>query len=172
MRKLVAALACRAAGVRLYGKPLQLLDVEGEVSILDHLISLLSTEECIREIVLGVSDGAENRVFHDIAERRGIRSISGDEYDVLDRLILCGQASNATDVFRVTTESPFVFFELISEVWRRHVANQNDVTVTDGLPEGSHFEVFSLDALQRSHDKGDRRHPIRNVQPLCSGAPG
>jgi len=164
MRKLVAALACRINGARLYGKPLQLLDVERGVSVLGHLIALLRTEPSIGEIVLGVSEGTANAVFHDVARELGIQSISGSEEDVLHRLVLCGEAASATDIFRVTTESPFTYTEPLAAAWARHVSAGNDVTVTDGLPEGSHFEIFTLDTLKRSHARGDRRHRSE----LCS----
>lgn len=164
MRRLVAALACRVNGSRLYGKPLQLLDVARNVSVLEHMIALYGTEPAIAEIVLGVAEGPANEPFHELARAQGIRSIRGDEQDVLRRLIQCAEAAGGTDVFRVTTESPFIYYEAIDEVWRRHVADGNDVTVIDGLPEGSHFEVFRLDALQRSHDRGDSRHRSE----LCS----
>lgn len=164
MRKLVAALACRVDGTRLYGKPLQLLDIESRVSILDQLIALLATEKAIEDVVLGVSEGTENEVFHDRARRHGVRSIRGDRVDVLSRLIRCGEVAGATDVFRVTTESPFPYFEAIAEAWERHRAGGNDVTVIDSVPEGSHFEIYTLDALLRSHEKGDARHRSE----LCS----
>ena len=35
-RKLVAAIACRNQGSRLYGKPIQNLDVEDGITILDN----------------------------------------------------------------------------------------------------------------------------------------
>ena len=161
---MVGALACRINGTRLYGKPLQLLDIEGRVSVLDHMISLLRTEPAISELVLGVSGGPANEVFHEVAAARGLTSIRGDERDVLGRLIQCADAVGATDVFRVTTESPFTHFEAIEEAWRRHAANGNDVTVTDGLPDGCNFEIFTKEALQRSHARGDARHRSE----LCS----
>jgi len=164
MRRLVAALACRAKGSRLYGKPLQLLDVEHGVSVLDHLVALLRTESAIAEIVLGVSVGVENDIFHDVATQHGIRSIRGNEHDVLYRLIQCGEAAGATDVFRVTTESPFTFVEPLGDAWKRHVEGGHDVTVIDGVPEGTHFEIYTLDALRKSHARGDERHRSE----LCS----
>jgi spore coat polysaccharide biosynthesis protein SpsF len=164
MRRLVASLACRVNGSRLYGKPLQFLDVARNVSVLAHMIALYRTEPAIGDIVLGVADGPANEPFHELARAHGIRSIRGDEKDVLRRLIQCAEAAGGTDVFRVTTESPFIYYEAIDEAWRRHVADGNDVTVIDGLPEGSHFEVFRLDALRRSHDRGDSRHRSE----LCS----
>jgi spore coat polysaccharide biosynthesis protein SpsF len=164
MRKLVAALACRINGSRLYGKPVQNLDVERGLTVLEHMIACLRTESAIADIVLGVSVGTGNEVFHEIAAKAGILSIRGDERDVLARLIQCGEAAGATDIFRVTTESPFTYLAPIGAAWARHVANGNDATVIDGVPEGSAFEIFTLDALQRSHRLGDARHRSE----LCS----
>ena len=170
-RTLIAALACRAGGSRLYGKPLQPLDPHTGVTILDHMIANLKACAPIDEIVLGIADGRENQAFVDVAERWGLRSIWGDRTDVLQRLVECGRAASATDVFRVTTECPFIETRPLEDAWRRHVAHENDATVTDGLPEGTHLEIFRLRALELSHAKGDasersercalyiRRHP-------------
>jgi spore coat polysaccharide biosynthesis protein SpsF len=156
MRKLVAALACRVTGTRLYGKPVQNL-VNG-VTILDQL---LATLDCLPEIeskVLGISEGVDNQIFGEYARAKGLPYIFGDEIDVLSRLISCGRIEKATDVFRVTTECPFIWTEPFAEVWRRHVENGNDVTVTDDLPEGTAFEIYTLDALEKSHDLGTSWH--------------
>ena len=158
MRRLAAALACRAEGSRLYGKPLQHLDVDKKVTILDHQIALIRTLPCIHDIVLGVAEGPANQVFVEIAQHRGIGVIIGDARDVLQRLIACARHARATDVFRVTTESPFFHFEAVEDAWRRHQESGNDVTTIDGLPEGCHFEIYTLEALERSHRLGDARH--------------
>jgi spore coat polysaccharide biosynthesis protein SpsF len=164
MRTLVAALACRANGTRLYGKPLQLLDVDGSLSVLEYMVSMLRTEPSIADVVFGVSVGTANDVFPEIAASLGVTSIRGDERDVLQRLIQCGDAVSASDIFRVTTESPFTYVEAIAEVWERHTTHANDVTVVDGLPDGCNFEIFTLEALRRSHARGDTRHRSE----LCS----
>lgn len=158
MRKLAAALACRINGTRLYGKPLHLLDIERRISVLGHIVALLRTERAISDIVLGVSAESANQAFHEIAAELGLRSIRGDERDVLQRLIQCAEAADATDVFRVTTESPFTYFEAIQEAWDRHLERGNDVTVIDGLPDGCNFEIFTVEALRLSHRRGDDRH--------------
>ena len=158
MRKLAAALACRAAGSRLYGKPLQNLDVERRLTVLEYMVECLRAEPCIAEIVLGVAEGPENEPFHAIARRSGIKTIRGDEVDMLMRVIQCGEAADATDVFKVSTESPFTYFEPIPDAWRRHVERGNDVTTVAGLPDGPAFEIIRLDVLRRSHDLGEARH--------------
>ena len=101
-KKLVAALACRVGGSRLYGKPLQRL--VGEATILDQILDTIQKLPFIETSVLGISEGQENLVFVDVAKKRGIPYIFGDQKDVLKRLILCGRIADATDVFRITTE--------------------------------------------------------------------
>lgn len=158
MRKLVAALACRAEGSRLYGKPLQNLDIEGQVTILDHMIDLILTIPSIQATVLGISEGSANTPFIDIARRREMDHIVGNPKDVLQRLINCGHKAEGTDIFRVTTESPFFYFEAIDEAWQRHLEHENDVTAINGLPDGSYFEIYTLEALEISHRLGSDKH--------------
>lgn len=158
MRKLIAALACRNEGSRLYGKPLQHLDIAGRITILDHMLDLIDTVPVIQESVLGISEGEANLTFQSLANKRGLKHIVGDENDVLLRLIQCCERAEATDAFRVTTESPFFYFEMVEEAWKRHLEQGNDVTVVDGLPEGCHFEIYTLDALKASHTLGEDRH--------------
>lgn len=151
-RRLVAALACRNNGTRLYGKPMQMLT--NEVTILDQIIHAIKCFPVIDEIVLGISEGAANTPFVDAAHAHQVAYIYGDPEDVLMRLIQCGRMGRATDVFRVTTECPWFSYELLEPIWKQHVANGNDITVCDRLPEGLHFEIYTLEALERSHKMG------------------
>lgn len=164
MRRLVATLACRLAGTRLYGKPLQNLDIEREVSILEHQIQMLGRIAAIDEIVLGIASGRSNEPLVEFAEKRGVRYILGDEIDVLARLIACVEAGDGTDAFRITTESPFTHWESIDEGWGMHLEAGNDVTVLDGVALGSGYEIYTREALRESHRLGDERHRSE----LCS----
>jgi len=158
MRKLVAAYACRMRGTRLYGKPLQNLDIEEGVTVLDNIISLAQTIAPIQSIVLGIAKGFANLPFVEFAERRRIGYILGDEKDVLERLIQCGHKAQATDIFRNTSESPFCYYDIVDEVWERHLEAGNDVTCIDGTPDGSYFEIYTMEALEKSHKLGEDRH--------------
>lgn len=157
-RKLVAAIACRNQGSRLYGKPLQNLDVVKGVRILDNIIDCIKSINCIDEIVLGISEGVENEVFKNIAEEKELRYVVGDEIDVLSRLVQCGQLAGATDVFRVTSESPFLYFEPVEDLWHRHQTEQADATFMDDIIDGCGFEIVALRALEESHSKGEKKH--------------
>jgi len=157
-RKLVAAIACRNQGSRLYGKPLQNLDVERGTRIIDNIVGCLNTIECIDEIVLGISEGMDNEVFKRVAEENGLRYVVGDQIDVLSRLVQCGQLAEATDIFRITSESPFLFFEPVEKLWKMHQQEEADATFMDDVVDGCGFEFITLKALEESHTNGERKH--------------
>jgi spore coat polysaccharide biosynthesis protein SpsF len=163
-RKLVAAIACRNQGSRLYGKPLQNLDVEKGIRILDNIIDCLKSITCIDEIVLGISEGVENEIYRKIADDRRLQYIVGDQIDVLSRLIQCGETAQATDIFRITSESPFLYFEPVEELWSRHQKEKLDVIFLWNIIDGSGFEIYTMDSLQKSHDRGSAKHRSE----LCS----
>jgi len=163
-RRLVAAIACRNQGSRLYGKPIQNLDVQRGVRILDNIVDCLRGISCIDEIVLGISEGIENEVFKSIAQEKGLRYVVGDQIDVLSRLIACGGIAHATDIFRVTSESPFLYFEQAEELWRRHQQEEADASFMDDVIDGCGFEIIALKALEESHARGEKKHRSE----LCS----
>ncbi len=163
-RKLVAAIACRNNGSRLYGKPLQNLDVINQVTILDNIIACIKCLEIVDDIVLGISFGNDNLAFEDYAKRNQIKYIFGDEKDVLSRLILCGDKVEATDILRVTSESPFMYFDEINNLWQYYIDTNMDAMFMDEIIDGCGFEIISLDALKKSHEMGEDRHKSE----LCS----
>jgi spore coat polysaccharide biosynthesis protein SpsF len=148
----------------LYGKPLQNLDIEAGVRILDNIVGCLKTLPCVEEIVLGISEGVENEVYKSIAGELGLPFIVGDERDVLSRLVQCAERAGATDVFRVTSESPFLYFEPVEDLWRRHQDEHADATFVWNIIDGAGCEIYTLDTLKTSHARGDARHRSE----LCS----
>ena len=157
-RTLVVALAVRNQGSRLYGKPLQNLDVQSGTTILANIVACLQTINCIDKIVLGIAAGTENAIFVDYAQKEKLFFILGDETDVLARLIACGEEAGASDIFRATSESPFPSFEYVQQAWDQHLLSGADATFFDDVIDGCGFEIIKLDALKVSHKKGLKRH--------------
>ena len=157
-RRLVAAIACRNQGTRLYGKAIQNIDVENEISILDNIIYCLKTIKQIDAIVLGISDNKDNEVYKDVAKKHKISFILGEEKNVLGRLIKCGEHESASDIFRITSECPFLYYEAIEETWERYNHKKLDAIFMDYLIDGIGFEIISLDALKLSNEKGSEKH--------------
>jgi len=158
MRKLVACLACRNKGTRLYGKPLQNLDIENRITVLDYMIESIKSYKSVDAIVLAISEGDENTCFIDVAKSHDVKYVIGSEEDVLKRLIDACNAEGGTDIFRVTTESPFTYFESLEMGWESHKKGNFDLTALDNLPDGAGFEISSLAAYTKSWNMGDDRH--------------
>lgn len=157
-RKLIAALAVRNQGTRLYAKPLQNLDIVNGISVIDNIVKLLKNLNFIDDIVLGIAEGTDNYVFKKYAIEHKLEFIVGNEHDVLSRLIQCGQHAKATDIFRITSESPFIWFEESEKIWNEHKEKMVDVTFVDQIIDGCGYEIISMKALEKSHRDGDSRH--------------
>ena len=96
-----------------------------------------------------------------LQKKNNIKFIYGDELDVLSRLIKSCEYVNGTDIFRITTESPFFLHEKISDIWKIHKIYNNDLTTIDDIPDGSGFEIIKLNAYKISHKKGKKKTQIR-----------
>ena len=107
LRRLVATLACRNNGKRLYGKPLQNLDIVQGKTILEWLIEKLKGRKLYKSVA--ISEVRENDIFVNIANKNGLPFVRGDDY-VLSRLISACRLVDGTDVLRITSESPFPHF--------------------------------------------------------------
>jgi spore coat polysaccharide biosynthesis protein SpsF (cytidylyltransferase family) len=70
-------------------------------------------------------------------------------------------------VFRITTECPFIAWEMVGDAWREHVARNNEITVLDGVCEGCGFEIYRLDALERAWNSAaaEERSEYANAYP-------
>lgn len=163
-KKLIAALACRLDGSRLFGKPLQRLDIEADTKIIDNIINCLKKFKFIKDIVLGISEGDINKFFITYAKSKNIKFIIGDKEDVLSRLIKCAKKANASDILRTTSESPFIYYEILKKAWIIHKKHKNDFTTTGDIIDGTGFEIITKKALEYSHKFGQKKHRSE----LCS----
>ena len=157
MRKLVACLACRNEGSRLYGKPLQNLDIKKKISILQYIIDCLKKTREINSIILAISNNIQNKIYEEIAKKNNINFIYGHEINVLSRLVKSCEKEKGTDLFRITTESPFFLFEKIPQLWNVHIKNNYDLTTIDDVPDGSGFEIVNLKAYKLSLKNGKKK---------------
>ena len=61
-KKLIEILACRNNNLRLYAKPLQLLEIKKRDTVLEFIIQTLK-KKCIQSIILAVSVNDLNNVY-------------------------------------------------------------------------------------------------------------
>jgi len=159
--RVAAMIACRVESNRLFGKPLQNI---GEVSILDFLIKQIKTAKLIDEIVLAISERPGNEIFIDFAKKNNIKFVLGDDRDVLQRLIDGAKYVNANVIFRVTSENPYIYWEEIDNLIKKHIAGKFDFSYLKNVPIGSGYEIINLEAFEKSHKHGTKKHRSE----LCS----
>lgn len=162
--KLAAVLACRNQSSRLYAKPLQNLDVKNSVTILDYMISQIKFHPDIEAVALAISEQEENKIYERIAKEYGIPYVLGDDRDVLDRLIKGAESLGASNIFRITTESPYTYYGNLKEVYEYHLKNDIECSLLAGLSDGAGYEIIKLSALKKSWDLGLEKHRSE----LCS----
>jgi len=156
--KLTAVLACRNQSSRLYAKPLQNLDVEAKVTILDYMLEQIALNPFIDDAVLAISQQKENDIYEDIAKKYKLQFVRGDDLDVLSRLVKAAQLSGADNILRVTSESPFVYYQHLDKVYNNHCSKGLDYSIISGLPDGAAFEIINFKALKKSWDLGSKKH--------------
>ena len=122
---------------------------------MDCIIDALATCQAVDHTVLGIADTPENLAFELYAAAKELPFIRGDEEDGLARLIACAEMFDGTDVFRTTTENPFVYTEIVDAAWQEHVSNDNDLTLVDDVPDGCNFGIYKISALKISHSQGE-----------------
>jgi len=153
--KIVAVLACRVESKRLFAKPLQTI---GNYTILELLIAQLKTSSMVDDIVLAISENPRNGLFVNFAKDHRLKFIEGDDTDVLKRLIIAADYVNADTVLRVTSENPFIYWEGMADIIKKHEKGNFDLTTFKNLPLGSSIEIIRLKALKVSHKNGTKRH--------------
>ena len=157
-KKLVAVLACRNNGSRLYAKPLQNLSINPPINILKMIIETLKKSKSVSEIILAISSKKENLIYREIAQKNNLKFVFGPDDDVLKRLVLGSKKTAASDVFRVTTESPFISYEYIDKVWNIHKVKDNELTIFSNNIDGLGFQIFKSVSLMKSHKMGRKKH--------------
>lgn len=154
-KKIVAVIPCRLDSKRLFGKPMQII---GNYTILELLIQQIKKSKIVKEVVIAISEGVGKEVFIDFCKNKKIKYILGDEEDVVKRLIDGAKIIDAKNLVRITSENPFIFWEGLDRIIEIHIKENNDLTTTIGLPQGSGIEVIKVSALEYTHKFGNKLH--------------
>jgi spore coat polysaccharide biosynthesis protein SpsF len=156
--KFDAILAVRNTGTRLYGKPLQLLDIENGTTILEYLVKYMKKSDSLQDIILAIADSKGNEIFADLAEKNGWKYMFGDEKDVLGRMLDAADEFGTDVILRGSTESPFLYYQGLDELFQAHVAGGYDLSKYSALPEGTGYSLNNTEALRICHKQGEDRH--------------
>lgn len=156
--KFDAILPVRNTGTRLYGKPMQFIDIEKHVTILEYLVKYLQESIHLQDIILAIAESKGNEIFVDLAQKNNWEYMFGDENDVLGRMVKAAEMFDTDVIFRGSTESPFLYYKDLDKLYSSHLEGGYDLSKYSSLPEGSGYSINNTAALQTCHAQGEDRH--------------
>lgn len=156
--KFDAILSVRVTSTRLYGKPLQLIDIKNKITILEYLVKYIKTSNYVEDIILAIANSKGNEIFAELAQKNDWKYMFGDEVDVLDRMIQAANQFGSEVILRGSTESPFLYYRNIDFLYQMHVEGKYDLSKVSNLPEGTGYSLNNTEALKICHKKGASRH--------------
>lgn len=155
--KTIVIIQARMGSSRLPGKVLNPL---GDTDVLTYVIERCKKIRGVYEVVVATSLLAQDDAIADWCRTHDVAYFRGSEDDVLDRYVQCAKQYEPDYVMRVTSDCPFVDYEMASEMIELMEKERVDIMLHDGkLPRGLAVELISYDALLRIHTVGqEERH--------------
>ena len=147
----------RMGSSRLPGKILKSL---GDNDVLSYDIARCRAIEGVSEVIVATSLLPLDDAIAEWCQKNGVAYYRGSEDDVLDRYIQCAKMYKPDYVMRVTSDCPFVDYEMASEMVALMNKTKKDVILLEGeLPRGLAVELISFEALLKIDELGkEPRH--------------
>lgn len=155
--KVITIIQARMGSSRLSGKVLKSLD---NVDVLTYGITRCRVMKGVSEVIVATSTLPQDDVIAKWCEEHNIAFYRGSEEDVLNRYVQCAKLYKPDYVIRVTSDCPFVDYEMANEMLQLMEKERKDLILLEGeLPRGLAIEIISYDALLRIHEVGQEpRH--------------
>lgn len=145
--KVIIIIQARMGSSRLPGKVLKTL---GNADALTYNVERCKAIEGVSEVIVATSLLPQDDAIVNWCEERQVACFRGSEADVLDRYVKCANIYQPDYVMRVTSDCPFVDYEMASEMINLMRREKKDIILLDGeLPRGLAVELISYDALIR-----------------------
>jgi len=155
--KIIAIIQARMGSSRLPGKVLKPL---GNVDVLTYNIERCRAIKGIDEVIVATSTLSQDDSIVTWCEEHQVAYFRGSEGDVLDRYVQCAKFYKPDYVMRVTSDCPFVDYEMASEMVELMIKERKDIVFIKGqLPRGLAVEIISYEALLHINEVGQEpRH--------------
>ncbi|WP_369380990.1 cytidylyltransferase domain-containing protein [Lysinibacillus fusiformis] len=155
--KIITIIQARMGSTRLYGKVLKPL---GNMNVLTYVVERCRQIEGVAEVIVATTLLPQDDAIVTWCEEHSVTYYRGSEEDVLDRYVQCAKFYKPDYVMRVTSDCPFVDYEMASEMVA--LAKRKEVellTIMKDLPRGLAVELISYNALCRIHEiSTEQRH--------------
>ena len=125
----------------------QILD---EVPIISYIIRRIKKEKDIN-IVMAVSDNAEDDIYVEVAKSEGVKLFRGSFDDVLSRLLHAAHECDVKDFVRIYSNYPLIDIEQLKLLYAEHISGNYDYSYNEhsrGVLWGTGCEVFTTSLLE------------------------
>ncbi|MED4350944.1 glycosyltransferase family protein [Schinkia azotoformans] len=155
--KSIIIIQARMGSSRLPGKILKPL---GDSVVLDYVVSRCKLVESVDEVIVATSSLSQDDTVEQWCLQNNVPCFRGSEDDVLERYYKCAKLYEPDYVIRVTSDCPFVDYELANDVIAEMKTNPADIVLLNGkLPRGLAVEMISFSALEYIFNNGyEPRH--------------
>lgn len=151
----------RMGSTRLPGKVLR--PIAGR-PLLAHVLGRLQNLQHTAIVVVATSALPQDEPIVAWCSEHGVECFRGDELDVLNRYLRCAEAYGFDQIVRLTADNPFTDIEELDRLIHLHLEQGFDYTHSFGrMPLGVGAEIFTFQALQRSHIEGLEPHHREHV---------
>ena len=153
----IVIMQARMGSSRLPGKILMPL---GDTDVLSYDVARCRKIKDVSEVIVATSTLAQDDVIAAWCEEHHVTYFRGSEDDVLERYVQCAKMFKPDYVMRVTSDCPFVDYEMASEMVELMAQQRKDVMLLEGgLPRGLAVELIAYEALLRIDEVGkEPRH--------------
>ena len=161
--KVVTIIQARTTSSRLPNKVM--LDIYGK-SLLERVIEQVRKIKNSDEIWVATSTHAHDDIIELLCERLSVPCYRGSLKDVRSRFYDIGKRQKADLIVRITADNPLTNPDIAAELIETLKNNQTyDYVRMDWskIIDGSHSEVFTFDALEKSIDKYKSKDDIEHV---------
>jgi spore coat polysaccharide biosynthesis protein SpsF len=125
--------------------------------MIGHMLDRLRLAQTVDEIILCTSHVPEDDPLAEFAEAESIPYYRGDPDDVLLRLTNAARIHNLDYVINCTADNPFVDPVFIDRLLKWHLEQENDYSMSEGLPLGVYAFALSHPAMLRACQIKDAR---------------
>ncbi|MGE7022755.1 cytidylyltransferase domain-containing protein [Solibacillus cecembensis] len=146
--KIGVIIQARMKSTRLPGKVLMNLN---EKKVLEWVVERCNKINNIDGIVIATSDQPEDDLIMEWCKNNNINYFRGSETNVLQRFIDCAEQYNFDYIVRVTSDCPFLDYEIANEVVNLALMDPNfDIwAIKENWTRGLAIEIVKLNALKK-----------------------
>lgn len=166
--KIGAIIQARASSTRLPGKIFKELPYESGISILEHVIKRVKKSKNIDTLILATTINEADNPIEKIASKESVAIYRGSELDVLERYYGAAKENMLDVIIRITSDCPFVDWNIIDSMIDIHLKARNDYTANileRTFPHGMDAEVFNFKVLEDAYINAKAQFEREHVTP-------